>query len=232
MPPEELRSVLIRRLEIALDAEHEVKLEDWSNLLPPSFGARLLATLKVHENFLNASLATELFEAAFIESAEYAGLTVERARGGARFWDVRVEGFHFSLKSTAARDIKEGYLHISKLCEAAWIQDVRSARDRSHATKALFAEYLELVDAIIVLRYFREKQDYELVKIPSSLLQPILDLPDSAFAADGPTIWIPNDAEQDLQLKLDRSDAKITLARISKARCHVYARWHIPRRQS
>ena len=43
-----------------------------------------------------------------------------------------------SLKSTAAQNISESTVRISKLTKAAWIQDARTPRDRRRETRALF----------------------------------------------------------------------------------------------
>ena len=135
-----------------------------------------------------------------------------------------------SLKSTAARNLSERTAHISKLTEAAWIQDVRSARARRRHTLELFREYRAAVDAILLLRAFRERDKipsrYQLIEIPSDLFRSLEDVPDSAFAADGPVIDCPyQDLASAAQVSLDRSDAKITIRRIQLAACTVHAEW-------
>ncbi len=54
------------------------------------------------------------------------------------------------------RDRLKGSAHISKLTEAAWIQDVRSARARRQRLLELFRDYRAAVDAIVMLRAFCE----------------------------------------------------------------------------
>ena len=137
-----------------------------------------------------------------------------------------------SLKSTAAKKLSEDTAHISKLTEAAWIQDVRSARARRQRTIELFREYRAAVDAIVLLRAFREPgaipNRYQLVEIPSDLFKSLEDAPESAFAADGPVI---DCAYQGLssaaQVSIDRSDAKITIRRIQLAACTIHAEWRL-----
>lgn len=69
---------------------------------------------------------------------------------------------------------------------------------------------------------------YELVEIPVTLLSQILDVGPKHYAADGPTIKIPvGKNPPDFTLKLDRSDAKITVANINKARCLVHGIWQL-----
>ena len=137
-----------------------------------------------------------------------------------------------SLKSTAAKNLRERTAHISKLTEAAWIQDVRSARARRQRTLKLFRDYRAAVDSIILLRAFRAlgtiPNRYQLVEIPSDLFKSLEDAPESAFAADGPVIdcayrGLPAAA----QVSIDRSDAKVTIQRIQLAVCTVHAEWRL-----
>ena len=82
-------------------------------------------------------------------------------------WDAMIDGRRISLKSSKAKSLRNKTLHISKLTEAAWIQDCRTAAKRREHTHRLFREYCGDVDAIIQLRYFRDLHLYELVDIPS-----------------------------------------------------------------
>lgn len=190
------------------------------------FSSRLFA----HHIFLHHPLMQDSFDSAFISSAELSGYSVTPASPGQRFWDVNINGESLSLKTTKAKGLKKDSLHISKLTEAAWIQDCRTASARKEYTLALFSAYFKEVDSIYQFRYFSKKNIYELVEIPVELLKPILDIPKKYFATDGPSISIPvGSDEPDLTLKLDRSDAKITLANIKKDRCVVHARWDFSR---
>jgi hypothetical protein len=195
-----------------------------TSLFEEEFRSKLLT----HHCFMGSPLFQESFEAAFITSCEYAGLSVERAPDGQRFWDVRVEGFQISLKSSKARDLKKKKLHISKLTEAAWVQDCRTAKMRRDKTLNLFEEYCSEVDSIIQLRYFRSTKFYELVEFPVELFKQIKTADLSHFSADGPTINIPIGKEPpDFTLKIDRSDAKITIANINKDICTVHGTWKL-----
>jgi hypothetical protein len=189
-----------------------------------SFRSKLL----VHHCFVGSPLVQQSFDAAFITACDEAGLSVEPASDGQRFWDVRVAGLRISLKSTKAKDLKPAKLHISKLTEAAWIQDCRSAARRERETKALFAEYRSEVDLILQFRYFAARSLYELVEVPGRLFDQVADVGRQEFASDGPSINIPVGADPpDFTLKLDRSDAKITIAKINKEKCVVHGTWQL-----
>ena len=199
-----------------------------SPFLSDRFEKEFRTTLLIHHYFLRAPLATNSFEAAFVRAARTAGHDVEQAPDGQRFWDVEMDGRRISLKSTAAANLSVGSLHISKLCEAAWIQDARSASHRKDETKRLFAQYTRAVDAIIQLRLFKKRALYEMVGIPTYLLAQVAAVPRAKFAPEGPSIGIPIGKDPpDFTLKLDRSDAKITLANINKLVCSVLGTWQL-----
>ena len=205
-----------------------VKLAPRSPLVSDRFEKEFRTTLLIHHYFLRAPLAMNSFDAAFIRAARAADLDILEAPDGQRFWDVEVAGRKISLKSTAAASLRARSLHISKLCEAAWIQDARTATQRERDTKRLFEKYIKTVDAIIQLRLFKKKAFYEMVEIPTVLFTKVGDVPRTEFAPDGPSIGIPIGQDPpDFTLKLDRSDAKITLANISKSVCRVLGTWQL-----
>lgn len=195
-----------------------------SEAFEESFRSKLL----VHHCFVGSPLFQQSFDAAFITACGEAGLPVEPASEGQRFWDVRIADLRVSLKSSKAKSLKRDKLHISKLTEAAWIQDCRSAAKREHKTKSLFDEYTKQVDLILQLRYFPGRSLYELVEVPGRLFEQVADVGRQHFASDGPSINIPVGADPpDFTLKLDRSDAKVTIANINKAACIVHGTWQL-----
>ena len=105
--------------------------------------------LSVHHGTTTDALGLNGFETAFGNACESVGWNVEWATSTThRFSDLTVtdnEGRsrRLSLKSTAARSLSERSVHISKLTEAAWIQDVRSARQRQRRTIELFQRVQE-----------------------------------------------------------------------------------------
>ena len=140
-----------------------------------------------------------------------------------------------SLKSTAARRLSERVAHISKLTEAAWIQDVRGPRARRQHTLELFRAYRAAVDAILMLRAFRTDQTevpsrYQLIEIPTTLFGALEDVPEARFAADGPVIDCAyGGLESAARVALDRSDAKITIRGIQLHACTIHVEWYLTR---
>jgi hypothetical protein len=212
----------------ALRTPCQVTVAADSSLANSDFETEFRSKLLTHHCFMGSPLFQESFDSAFISACSSAGRAVNLAPAGQRFWDLTLDGRKISLKSSKAQSLRLNTLHISKLTEAAWIQDCRSAAIRQERTFDLFDTYCKEVDAIIQLRYFMRSRTYELVEIPASLFSQVRNVSRSHFSADGPTINIPvGKNPPDFTLKLDRSDAKVTLANINKDLCFVHATWKL-----
>ena len=193
--------------------------------------------LSAHHGTTTEALGLKGFESVFRNACEAVGWGV-KPRGSAtqRFVDETItltDGTtkRLSLKSTSAQKIKEETAHISKLTEAAWIQDVRGPKARRERTLELFREYRAAVDAIIMLRAFgkpnRTPQRYQLIEIPSEVFASLESAPDAAFAADGPVLPCAyGGVESAAQVAIDRSDAKIYRS------SHQVGDLHSPRRMA
>lgn len=197
--------------------------------------------LSVHHGTTTEPLAQKSFEVVFGNACEAVDWHVKPAASETqRFLDVVItpsgaEPRKLSLKSTAAKNLSRTTAHISKLTEAAWIQDVRSARERRKHTQELFQEYTAAVDAIVMLRGFRNGEEtpkrYELLEIPTAIFGSLQSMPVKAFIADGPKIDCAWGGEAcAAQVSLDRSDAKITIRRIMLSCCTAHAVWDMVRR--
>jgi hypothetical protein len=217
-------SEFLSALRSPCDVEKNINSDLVSDDFESEFRSRLLA----NHCFIGSPLFQESFDSAFIAASEFSGYKVVCAPEGQRFWDVSINGKKISLKSSKAKSLKASTLHISKLTEAAWIQDCRTAVKRQELTLKLFKDYTRDVDSIIQLRFFQAALLYELVEIPVRLFDQVNSIDRSLFAADGPSIDIPiGKSPPDFRLKLDRSDAKITLSKINKALCTVHCTWRL-----
>ena len=147
-PPEKIR---IDEFLAALRGPCQVERNCDSDLNSERFEEEFRSKLLTHHFFMGSPLFQESFDCAFIAACKYAGLHVQPAPSGQRFWDVEVAGKKISLKSSKASSLRHDLLHISKLTEAAWIQDCRSARMRRRKTFELFEQYCAEVDSIIQL---------------------------------------------------------------------------------
>ena len=196
-------------------------------------------TISVHHGTTVEPLGLIGFEVAFRNACQAVGWDVDKPGSATRrFVDATVQlddGVQrkLSLKSTAAKRLSATTAHISKLTEAAWIQDARSAKKRRKRTLDLFREYRKAVDSILMLRAFRRGSDvvptkYQLLEIPTAIFISLEDAPQAAFAADGPTIDCSYQGEPAAaKVSLDRSDAKITVKQVKLSVCTLHAEWHM-----
>lgn len=208
--------------------------------LPSGWHEAFAAEIAVHHGTTPQPLVLGGLEAAFRNACAACALAVS-PQGSAtqRFVDVVVgegsRGRSLSLKSTAQKRLHEGLLHVSKLTEAAWIQDMRTARERRRRAIELVGQFCGAVDSIVLLRAFRDQSEavptrYELVEIPASLLRLLAEAPEDAFASDGPAVPLPwGSSQPSLVFSIDRSDAKVTLRRVRKSACVVLGDWTLGR---
>ena len=213
----------VSRIIDSLTSPLQAKVSDTWLGQTPGWAEYFGLTISVHHGTTTEPLGLVSFEVAFRNACEAVGWTVDEPGSATqRFVDMAVqtgdgEERKLSLKSTAAQRMSETTAHISKLTEAAWIQDVRSAKTRRDHTLDLFRQYRSAVDAIVMLRAFRPDRTavptkYQLLEIPTDIFASLEDVPQEAFAADGPTIDCSyQDDPAAARVSLDRSDAKITV---------------------
>jgi hypothetical protein len=217
----------------ALAAPIEGTVNEDAGLISPPFRQEFEARLKVHHATHSKQLDRISLEDAFRAASRAAGREVRGTSSATGpFIDEVVDGEGVALKSTAARDVRASKVHISKLGEASWIQDVRGAQAREAAAKDQIRRFLAQAKRIYQLRVLPDSTDwkYQFVEVPTGLFEPILDLERQLFAPDGPRIPVVDAVGQCLTLVLDRSDAKITITNIPITRCIVHATWSIPKK--
>ncbi len=246
MTPPESRAELHRKIdslgmqEIAVVTEFvdalltpvAQKLLEGSWLTTEEWSEAFLVRLRAHHALSREPLSTTQFEAAFENACEAAGWTVQSSSSATqRFFDTSISKpggppKRLSLKASSARSMKRKSVHISKLTEAAWIQDTRKQTQRRNKIIELFSEYRNITDGIVMLRGFASDAGvlYELLEIPTSLFVPIETL--DVKAAQDATISVPpNSSNPYMKIRVDRSDAKITLTGIRIDVCSVHGQW-------
>ena len=139
--------------------------------------------LSVHHAATTVPLGLTSFETVFRNACSHVDWAVTAPNSATqRFVDLSIRAGsdrarHLSLKSTAAKGLSPTAVHISKLTEAAWIQDTRTPAARRQATLDLFASYQRVVTSILMLRAFRESDNdqaprlYQLVEIHSGIIR-------------------------------------------------------------
>ena len=190
--------------------------------------------LSVHHGATTVPLGLTEFETVFRNACESMGWRTDPPGSATRrFVDLEVwvdnqPERKLSLKSTAAKRLSESTVHISKLTEAAWVQDTRTPADRRERTLSLFRDYAKAVDSIVMLRAFRTEgvpDRYQLVEIPTSLFASIQDAPLESFRSDAPVVPCHSGDRVVAHMALDRSDAKVTIRRIELSACTIHAEW-------
>lgn len=224
--------IIVDNVVTSIQAPAEQRVLKYSWLTAQNWAEAFLALLRVHHGLSREPLGTLQFEAAFNDASEAAGWTVSAAAGATnRFYDTVISDDRrrvvLSLKSTAARALKENWVEISKLTEGAWIQDARRQSERRDRIVGLFQEYREITDAIIILRAFRETDGvrYQLVEIPTVLFDAVDSL--SVENAQKGTIPFPADAVvPTFKIGIDRSDAKVKLA-VHISAVEIHGEWKL-----
>ena len=211
----------------ALQRPVEEYIRPRSYVATAKFAAEFRARLLLHHATYETPLEPEQFEGVFSAASRAARRRVEPSPRGTRFWDVKVRGKQVSLKTEGAKRMREDFLHISKLSEAAWIQDVRTAKARYDHTMDLIDHLVGAVQEMFVLRIRRGPEpDYELVEIPVAHFRRIKLLSRKDFSSDAPRVGIKDDdGNAIMTFCLDRSDAKVTITSLAKSACIVHARW-------
>lgn len=192
--------------------------------------------LSVHHGATTEPLGLTAFETVFRNACEHLEWPIDPPGSKTqRFVDLTVRPGagperRLSLKSTAARNLSRTSLHISKLTEAAWIQDARTSRDRRNLTLELFRQYQAAVTHIVMLRAFREGPHevpslYQLVEVPANIFDPVQSAPLKVFTRDAPLIECRAGGNTVAVVAIDRSDAKITVRRVQLSACTVHAEW-------
>lgn len=232
-PPE---VVVVDQFVDAILGTVEYELTPGSWLTIPAWADTFLARLRSHHALNSNPLMTDAFEEAFNAACEAADWAVSPTVSAThRFYDTTITipgqgDRQFSLKTTAAKSMSRSSVHISKLTEAAWIQDERTKKGRRDKIVELFTEYQQETDSIIVFRCFRDRPDvfrYQLVEIPTTLFVSIKSL--SVEEAQASTIPIPPKTRTpDARIRIDRSDAKISVTGIRIELCVIHGYWTIP----
>lgn len=127
--------------------------------------------LRVHHSFSREPFSKDKFEYALEKILSESGLSATLAPRGQRGYDITINEERFSLKTEAAKAIKENILHISKFMElgggkwGAKKSDLEGLRQQFLGTLSSF-------DRILTLRALKKENPYkyELVEIPKSLL--------------------------------------------------------------
>jgi hypothetical protein len=214
-------------------------MENWRNAESDLISACVLENfgdiLRIHHSFSREAFSKDKFEYALENAYRLCNSGAELAARGNRGFDITINNQRFSLKTQADKNIKEGYIHISKFMELGGGQWTDQKSDLVGLRKQFFAN-TEGYERILSLRCLTPQRknpwQYELVEIPKALL---LESSNGQFRVVSNSSQNPKPGycevfESDKKLKFrlyfdGGGERKLQIQKINKSLCTVHARW-------
>jgi type II restriction enzyme len=143
-----------------------------SKLISPNVLEDFGDVLRMHHCFSHEPFSKDKFEYALERVLVESGVPSALAPRGQRGFDIQIAGDKFSLKTEAAKAIRENTIHISKFMElggGTWGDDPADLV----GLRQQFLTALTGIQRILVLRFVKQGEPhflYELVEIPRALL--------------------------------------------------------------
>jgi type II restriction enzyme len=192
--------------------------------------------LRVHHVFSKEPFSKDKFEYALEHVLLEAGIDAKLAQRGTRGYDIRINTERFSLKTEAAKTIRNETIHISKFMELGGGQwgnnpgDLIGLRDQ-------FMANLNNIQRILILRSLKKGDPihkYELVEIPKSLLYKAtagrleMKLESSQNPKPG-YCYVEENNVLLFSLYFDGGgERKLQIKGIRKSLCQVHGTWEFP----
>lgn len=129
--------------------------------------------LRLHHCFSREPFSKDKFEYALESVLNANGVNAVLADRGQRGYDIRIRNENYSLKTEAAKAIRQGKIHISKFMELGGGQWGDDPADLI-GLRAQFLTALAGIQRLLILRALRKGTPdyfYELVEIPKALLE-------------------------------------------------------------
>lgn len=190
--------------------------------------------LRLHHTFSDEPFAKEKFEHLFIKVFKETGNRAFKLTNTYPGADININEVPISLKTQANKDIKSGFIHISKFMELGtglW------GNDPHHliGLRQQFLHHLAGYERIFVLRALKKEPQwhYELVEIPKTLLveseKGTLSMSHKSknkTAVPGFCRIYDKTGNLKFQLYFDGgSERKLQVQHINKTYCRVHAEW-------
>lgn len=223
---------VIENIVTQFERSFDFKETPGSNLISPCVLREFGDTLRIHHCFSDEPFTKDKFEYAAERVFTLCGTPAQRAPKGNPGRDIVIGNEAFSLKTEAARDIRDDLIHISKFMELGhgqWgtdINDYVGLRDQ-------FFAHMRSYDRIITLRYLRGRPDhfYELVEIPKTLLLEaaqgqLMQGRSQAEARSGRCRVVDAAGTVKFDLYFDGAgERKLQIQKLRKDLCVVHATW-------
>lgn len=225
------------RAIISRFAEEQVNELMAGSFLSPEAFEYFSMRLAAHHAYSSSVLKKENFEHILEQAFLRTGIPAQRADSMTqRGADLAVGNVMLSLKTEAARDLKPGYITISKLMEAAWIKQITSTEDIPRYIQLMVMPHFANYDRIFILRCYPDPQRfqyirYDLREIPKHLLEAIGLLRPEHFSpltktrTTSASVYV--DGVQALKFRLDGSDDKLTITSLDVNLCPLQAWWSL-----
>jgi hypothetical protein len=166
------RLQLVDRVVVAFNQPKDFRRGSKSNLITPDVLDDFGDVLRMHHCLSREPFSKDKFEYALERVLKEAGIAATMAPRGQSGFDIEIAGQKFSLKTEAAKAIRDNTIHISKFMElggGTWgsnPKDLIGLREQ-------FMNALNGISRILVLRALKKGDPlflYELVEIPKDLL--------------------------------------------------------------
>lgn len=171
------RLQLVDRVVIAFNQPKDFRRNAKSSLITPAVLEDFGDVLRMHHCLSREPFSKDKFEYALERVLNEAGSAAAMAPRGQRGFDIEISGQKFSLKTEAAKGIRENTIHISKFMElggGTW----GSNPEDLIGLRAQFMNALNGISRILVLRALKKGDPlflYELVEISKDLLLKAID---------------------------------------------------------
>lgn len=149
--------------------DHDFKRLKTSDLVTDTVSEEVGNLLRIHHAMSKRSLSKAPFEYAFEKALQLSGYPAKLALSSTNpGYDLTIGSTRVSLKTEAAKNVKEHQLHVSK-----WMEMGTGAWDPPNVQLPRFLNHLNGYDRILSLRCLKQTGSeywYELVEIPKELM--------------------------------------------------------------
>ncbi|MBX3640728.1 MAG: hypothetical protein KF888_09525 [Nitrosomonas sp.] len=225
-----LQLLWIKTTILALGSPHEFWRASDSDIISKEVLDNLGDRLLIHHTGNRQALSKDRFEFAFEASLNDSGISAQLVKSRTnRGHDITINGTPVSLKTEAARNIKEDIIHVSKWMELGkgeW--KLSSLRD-------LFLEHMQSYERIFTLRCLNTDPQhicYELVEIPKSLMLEAskchLEIREDSKQSPKPGYGYVREKDGKLKYALyfdGGTERKLQIKNLRKQLCKIHATW-------
>jgi len=217
-------------------APKQYKLEDsdlFDMCMLEAFGDALL----IHHCFSTEAFSKDKFEYVLEAVSNLCGKPAQIAPKGTPGHDITIAAQRFSLKTEAAKSIREDELHISKFMELGkgeWADDPKHL----DGLRRQFLDHLDSYDRILSLRTLSKAPlnwRYELAEISKPLLGSAengeLEMKSNSTQMPKPGYCHVRTQSGELQFQLyfdGGGERKLQIKHLLKSLCRVHAKWEFP----